>query len=143
MSGIGIFVCGDFGDAATLIDVDLVGVSGFDFAVKVLVEFLAGDCFSAFESMSFNCATNDFGEYKVLSTLLTENLFKFVFGLSGAALALLVGVDFVVNDEDNGVVLIDGEMVGDNRGSDVNTGAEDFLAANVLEFVGDLFWAVV
>lgn len=70
---------------------------------------------------------------------LTENLFKFVSGRSDAALAPMFGVDFVMNDDDSGVVLIDGEMVGDKCGSDVNNGTEDILGDNVL----DLFWAVV
>lgn len=108
-----------------------------------MVEFPGGDCFSPFESIAFNCFINDFGEYKVLRTLLTENLFKFVPSFSGAASALLVGFDFVVNDDDNGVVWIDDEMVGDNLGSDLNNGAEGSLSDNELDFVGDLFWPVV
>lgn len=113
--------CGVFFDAAALFRIVFFGMAVLDFRDT--------DSFSPFESMAFNCDVGAFGEYNVL----TENLLKLVPSPSGAAFVPLLGFDLVVNDDDVGVVLIDGEIVGDSFGIDGTVGADEFLGPNEFE----------
>lgn len=118
-----IFAAGGvFGDATTFSGIDLVGVAVLDFRNGIFDAFFRGDLLSSFVSIAFNWGINAFGEYKMLA----EYRLKLDCFSLDAASVKLHGVDFVVNDDDNGVALID----GDNDGLGGKIGPADFLGVN-------------
>lgn len=132
VSGIGVIfaACGVFGDAVAFSGIELVVVGVIDFRNGIFDALFRGDLFSSFDSIALNCAINAFGEYNMLA----EYLLKLDFCSLDAASVKLHGVDFVVNDNDNGETLID----GDNDGLGGKKGPADLLGVNNVVRVADL-----